>query len=67
MLSATFSGSFWARIPTTWVGMPRNSRFWMLGGVRMEICTSRAPPSRRSTAISAPELPEPTTSTLLPR
>jgi hypothetical protein len=39
----------------------------MLGGVRTESSTSLAPPSARSTAISAPELPLPTTRTRRPR
>jgi hypothetical protein len=43
------------------------SRRTMLGGVRTDSNTSAAPPSARSTAISAPELPPPTTNTLRPR
>ena len=50
-------------IPSTWLGNPSMSRRTMFGGVRTESDTSRAPPSARSTAISAPELPAPTTST----
>ena len=39
----------------------------MPGGVRTESSTSLAPPSARSTAISAPEFPVPTTRTRRPR
>src|SRR6476661_1992080 len=44
--------------------MPSVSRRTMAGAVRTASRTSSAPPSATSTAISAPELPAPTTSTL---
>ena len=53
-------------MPSSWLGTPSVSRRTMLGGVRTESSTSVAPPSARSTAISAPELPLPTTRTRLP-
>ena len=46
-------------MPSSWLGTPAVSRRTMLGGVRTESNTSLAPPSARSTAISAPELPLP--------
>ena len=47
-------------------GKPPTSRRTMFGGVRTASRTDRAPPSTRSTAISAPVLPAPTTSTSRP-
>jgi len=60
-------GSFVIATPIAWLGIPKRSRRTMSGGVRTEHHTLPAPPSARSTAISAPELPEPTTSTERPR
>ena len=53
--------------PTTCPGSPTAVRGTMLGGVRIEMRTRRAPCSTRSSTISAPVLPEPTTSTSRPR
>ena len=54
-------------MPNSWLGTPAVSRRTIPGGVRTESSTSAAPPSTRSTAISAPELPVPTTSMRRPR
>ena len=61
------SGSLPSTIPSACAGMPKRSRRTMFGGVRTDSRTRAAPPSTRSTAISAPEFPVPTTSTSRPR
>ena len=53
--------------PNTWVGSPSTSRRTIAGGVLTDSATAAAPCSTRSTAISAPEFPAPTTSTRRPR
>lgn len=53
-------------IPRSWVGIPIMSRRTVFGAVRAPMRTRAAPPSARSTAISDPELPVPTTSTSRP-
>ena len=58
----TRSGARFSAIPKSWLGTPRVVLRTMLGGVRTDRST-RAPASARSTAISAAELPAPTTST----
>ncbi len=52
--------------PVAWVGIPFDSRSTTWGGVRIAMRTRPAPPSTRSTAISAPVLPAPTTRTSRP-
>ena len=54
-------------MPVPCAGQPRFERRTMCGAVRMASRTRDAPPSVRSTAISEPVLPAPTTSTSLPR
>ena len=51
--------------PTIWVGTPKAERRTMFGGVRTDIWTV-APTSSSSVAMSAAELPAPTTSTRWP-
>ena len=59
-------GNLPSAIPSSCVGTPSVSRRTTIGGVRTLSRTRAAPPSARSVAISAPEFPEPTTSTSLP-
>ena len=54
-------------IPISCAGMPAVARRTICGGVRTESRERTAPPSATSVAISAPELPAPTTSTSRPR
>ena len=63
--SASLSGALRMRMLVSWIGMPRRSRGTTFTGAR----TARvglAPRSARSSAISAPVLPAPTTSTRCP-
>ena len=60
------TGSRRTRMPVRWAGQPAVERRTMCGIVRTARRTRAAPPSTRSTAISAPVLPTPTTSTSLP-
>jgi hypothetical protein len=64
--STTATGNRDVAIPSSWLGTPSVSRRTMLGAVRTARKTSVAPPSIRSTAISAPEFPAPTTRTRRP-
>jgi len=63
--SASRSGAQRRRMLVSCVGMPRKSRGTTLTGVRMASVGS-APRSARSSAISAPVFPAPTTSTRWP-
>ena len=60
------SGARFRAMPISWLGTPRVSRRTMFGGVLTERSTWQ-PTSASSSAISAAELPAPTTSTCLPR
>ncbi|HET7571563.1 MAG TPA: hypothetical protein VFJ77_02710 [Gaiellaceae bacterium] len=60
-------GSFRIAIPIAWAGIPAVVRRTICGGVRTDSQERAAPPSATSVAISAPELPAPTTSTARPR
>jgi hypothetical protein len=59
---STDSGSRDSATPMTWLGTPRVSRRTTFGGVRTDSITDAAT-SATSTAISAAELPAPTTRT----
>ena len=65
-LSPSAIGARRMRMLVTCVGRPRNSRGTTLTGVRTA-SVGLAPRSASSSAISAPVLPAPTTSTFLPR
>jgi hypothetical protein len=54
-------------MPVRCAGQPNVDRRSTCGGVRTATRTRDAPPSATSTAISAPLLPTPTTSTSRPR
>ena len=54
-------------MPSSWLGTPSVSRRTTAGGVRTDRSTALAPERAMSIAISAPELPAPTTSTRCPR
>ena len=59
---STASGREESATATSWLGTPRVARRTMFGGVRTDSSTDEAT-SATSTAISAAELPAPTTST----
>ena len=64
--STSHAGEYSIPIASSVVGTGPSCRGMMFGGVRIASRTVAAPPSARSAAISAPELPAPTTSTSRP-
>jgi hypothetical protein len=65
MASTRRAGSRWYRIAQDRMGKPNSSRGMICTGPRTDSATSM-PALARSSAISPPELPKPTTSTRLP-